>query len=191
MTSKGILFVMSAPAGTGKTTLARMLCEEFPNVVENVSCTTRAPRLEEKEGKDYYFVSEKEFKKKIKEGAFLEYAEVFGHFYGTLSSSVEKSLSQGKHVLLVIDTQGAAQIREKRKACFIFLSPPDVSTLRERLHKRKTDSQESIQNRLSWAEKEMKMSHSYDYHIVNDNLEIAYRVLCSILIAEEHRFNKG
>ena len=186
--AKGILFVISAPAGTGKTTLAEMLCEEFSSVVENVSYTTRTARAHEVNGKHYHFISEKEFKEKIRQGEFLEYAEVFGAFYGTARTSVEKLQAQGKHVLLVIDTQGAAQLRERAKGCFIFLSPPDIGTLRDRLSKRKTESQESIEDRLSWAEKEIKMLHHYDYHIINDNLSVAYEVLRSIVIAEEHRF---
>jgi len=186
--STGFVFVLSAPAGTGKTTLVRMLAQEFPCIYESISCTTRPPRPGEVDAKDYYFLSKEEFNDKIRKGDFLEYAEVFGYHYGTSQTHVLDQQKKGKHVFLVIDTQGAMQLRKKRfPAVYIFLSPPSLEELKERLIKRKTESAEAIEKRLSWAKAELEMIAHYDYHIVNDNLNNAYIVLRSIVIAEEHR----
>jgi guanylate kinase len=186
--SKGLCFVMSAPAGTGKTTLARMLTEEFTSVVLSVSSTTRPPRPGEVPGKDYHFLSQEAFAEKVAQGAFLEHAEVFGNHYGTSRELVERSLVEGKHVILVIDTQGATQLRESNyPATFIFVSPPSIEALHERLTNRQTENVANIERRLSWAREEMAMSDYYDYHILNDDLQVAYGVLRSILVAEEHK----
>ncbi len=186
--SKGIVFVLSAPAGTGKTTLVRMLTEEFSQVEESVSFTTRAPRSGEVDGKDYYFITKEEFAKKIQAGDFLEYAEVFGHYYGTGKQQVERRIGLGKHVILVIDTQGALKLQEMQfSAVYIFLSPPSMQELRDRLSKRKTEGEAELNYRLSWAEKEIQQSSHYDYQIVNENLHTAYQILRSILIAEDHK----
>jgi guanylate kinase len=188
---KGLVFVLSAPAGTGKTTLVRMLRDEFPIVVESVSCTTRPPRSGEASGRDYHFLSEAEFEKRIKQGDFLEHAKVFGHYYGTSKEFVLSEQEKGKHVFLVIDTQGAMELKKKHFPCiFIFISPPSLEELRERLIKRKTETEETLQRRLSWAEQEITMAPHYDYHIVNENLGFAYDILRSIVIAEEHRVKK-
>jgi len=185
---KGLCFVLSAPAGTGKTTLVRMLSQEFPCVCESISCTTRPPRPGEVNGKDYHFLSKEEFEEKIRQGDFLEHAEVFGYHYGTSRAFVLKQQEMGHHVFLVIDTQGAMQLKMKAfPALYIFLSPPSLAELKERLIKRKTESMEVIEKRLSWADEEMAMMASYDYHIVNDSLNQAYAILRSIVIAEEHR----
>lgn len=183
----GLAFVVSAPAGTGKTTLVRMLQDEFPCVVESTSYTTRKPRKGEVEGRDYCFLSEAEFEERIHRGEFLEYAKVFHHYYGTSRLKVEEQLEKGHHVVLVIDTQGALQLMGRYKATYIFVSPPNLDELKQRLKSRKTETEESIATRLSWAEREMQEAHQYDYHIINDNLKIAYDVLRAILIAEEHR----
>ncbi len=184
---KGLLFILSAPAGTGKTTLVRMLQNEFPAIAVSISCTTRTPRGDEVADKDYHFLSHKEFEQKIHSGEFLEYAEVFGNYYGTRRQHVEDLLNCGKHVFLVIDTQGALQLKGKIPAIFIFLSPPSTEQLRERLINRKTETEQTMEHRLSWAEKEVQMIPYYDYHVVNDELDIAYQILRSIVIAEEHR----
>ncbi len=186
--SQGLIFVLSAPAGTGKTTLVHMLTKEFDCVVESISCTTRPHRYNESHGKDYHFLSKDAFEKMIQKGDFLEYAEVFGYYYGTSLDFVLKQQKTGKHVILVIDTQGAMKLRQQGfSAIFIFVSPPSIKELRERLIKRKTDTMETIEERLAWAEHEMSMVPQYDYHIVNDNLHNAYAILRSIVIAEEHR----
>ncbi len=124
----------------------------------------------------------------MRQGDFLEYAEVFGYHYGTSLSFVHEQQDMGNHVFLVIDTQGAMQLKKKQfPAIYIFLSPPSLEELKERLMKRKTESPEVIERRLSWAEQELAMMKNYDYHIVNDHLEQAYAILRSIIIAEEHR----
>jgi len=184
----GKLFIISAPAGTGKTTLARMASCEFPCVVENVSYTTRLPRPGELEGVDYFFVSKPTFHDLIEKSEFLEHATVFGELYGTSRSQVEKQTQSGKHVLLVIDVQGAMKLKKmKVEATFIFVKPPSLVALKQRLMSRKTDSHESIEQRLAIAQSEMEYESEYDYQIVNDNLSSAYDVLRAILIAEEHK----
>jgi guanylate kinase len=185
---KGLIFVLSAPAGTGKTTLTRMLTEEFSCIVESISCTTRPHRHNESHGKDYHFLNKEKFESMIQKGDFLEYAEVFGYYYGTARDYVIAEQNLGKHVILVIDTQGAMKLKAQGfSAVFIFISPPSLHELRQRLCKRKTESEQNIEERLHWAEHEMSMIPRYDYHIVNDNLHNAYAILRSIVIAEEHR----
>lgn len=184
---KGLLFILSAPAGTGKTTLVQKLSREFPVVEASISFTTRLPRKGEVSGKDYYFISKEEFEEKIAAGDFLEYVQLYGCYYGTAKSWVDQKLAEGKHVFLVIDTQGALKLKDEASGRLIFISPPSLKELEKRLKARKTDSLSVIKERLSWAEHEMTMVHFYNYHIVNDHLETAYHVLRSIVIAEEHR----
>lgn len=186
---KGLLFVISAPAGTGKSTLVGMLTKEFPNeIVESCSCTTRHPRQGEVSKRDYDFISIEEFEEKIAAGEFLEYAKVFGNYYGTQKQQVEDLQARGKHVVLVIDTQGALKIKQSQlPAILIFLSPPSFEELRQRLFKRRTESEEKIQERLLWAKQEVAMAPNYDYHIINDKLDVTYQILRSIFIAEEHK----
>lgn len=185
---KGFVIVVSAPAGTGKTTLVRMLVNEFPEqVIQSISCTTRSPREGEIDGKDYVFLKEEAFQKRVESGEFLEYADVFDYRYGTLRGVVENQLENGRHVVLVIDTQGALILREKIKALFIFIAPPSIDTLKERLESRQTETEEVIEKRLAWAREELNQASYYDYKIVNDDLNTAYVALKSIIIAEEHR----
>ncbi len=183
----GLLFVVSAPAGTGKTTLVRMLAKEFSCITESISYTTRAPRGVEVNGIDYHFVDEANFRLKLANQEFLESAKVFDHFYGTSRHFVESQCQSGQHVVLVIDTQGALELMKQLSAIFIFISPPSLSELRTRLSGRASDSKESIEKRLAWAEREMMLAPLYTYHIINDHLSVAYDVLRSIFIAEEHK----
>lgn len=187
--SQGICFILSAPAGTGKTTLVHKLVEEFPNAVAlSVSTTTREIRPREIPDQHYHFTTVVDFEEKIRTGEFLEYAKVFDNYYGTSREQVSKKLESGKHVVLVIDTQGALQLQEIGfPAVFIFISPPSIRELKERLVSRQTETVELIEKRLSWAREEMAMADHYDYHIINDDLPIAYKVLRSIMIAEEHK----
>lgn len=185
--ARGLLFVVSAPAGTGKTTLVQLLMRDFNCVIASISYTTRKPRPGEVAGIHYYFISREEFLQRIKAGEFLEYVELYGEYYGTSKKWVEERLNQGKHVILVIDTQGAELLREKIKMVSIFIAPPSSKELERRLKVRQTDSEESIEKRLSWSIKEMSVQDKYDYLIVNDDLSLAYQILRSILIAEEHR----
>ncbi len=184
---RGLLFVVSAPAGTGKTTLVEKLSAEFSSVVKSISCTTRAPRKGEINGVDYHFISEAEFEEKIAEGAFLEYAKVFGTaYYGTLASDVERQLESGNDLFLVIDTQGAMWVKKRLDALLIFIAPPSIDVQRQRLTLRQTEPAGVIENRLACAQREMESADKYDYYIVNDELMVAYAVLRSILIAERH-----
>lgn len=184
---KGLLFILSAPAGTGKTTIAQMLCEKFPRIVKSISNTTREPRADEKDGVDYYFTSREEFEQKVNNGEFLEHATVFDDYYGTSKERVIEELEKKKHVLLVIDTQGALQVKEKMDAILIFLCPPSIEELRERMIHRQTETKESIEKRLHAAEKELSMKKYYDYQIINRDLDVAFHAMQSIVIAEEHR----
>jgi guanylate kinase len=187
-TQRGLLFVVSAPAGTGKSTLVDMLLQEFPHeIAESCSCTTRTPRPGEISERHYDFISLEKFEEKIARGEFLEYAKVFGNYYGTRQEEVDRLQAEGKHVVLVIDTQGAMKVKQQTEAVFIFISPPSFDELRSRLFKRRTEDEEKIQERLLWAKKEITMVSHYDYHIINDDLQVTYQVLRSIFIAEEHK----
>lgn len=178
---------MSAPAGTGKTTLIEKFACEYPSVVRSVSFTTRKPRTGENPGVDYHFLSKGEFEEKIAAGEFLEYVELYGDYYGTSKKWVEEQISKGKHVFLVIDTQGASLLKEKIKTISIFLKPPSYMELEKRLRARNTETEESVEERLAWSKKEMEEEKNYNYQIINDNIDTAYEVLKSIVIAEEHR----
>jgi len=184
---KGIAFILSAPAGTGKTTLVQRLTSEKPHIVRNVSYTTRTPRENEIDGKDYHFITFQEFERKIKKNEFLEYAEVFGHFYGTCKESVDKLLNKGCDAILVIDTQGALVIKRFLKGVYIFMSPPSLEELEKRLLKRKTETSFELKTRLDWASHELKQAVHYNYHIVNSDLDEAYMVLKSIFVAEKFK----
>lgn len=182
--TRGIPFIISAPAGTGKTTLANMLCEEFSNVIRSISYTTREPRGKEKDGVDYFFISEQEFNDKKNQGDFVETAEIYDQQYGTSKSHLEHLLEQGNHVLLVIDTQGAQKIRQVIDAVSIFISPPSMEVLEKRLKNRKTESPEKLQERLNFAQRELQTKDQYDYHIINDDLNQAYKELRTIVCNE-------
>lgn len=184
---QGLIFIVSAPTGTGKTTLVQRLVQELPRVVASVSYTTRPQRSDEVEGLHYHFLTEEKFTQGIAKGDFLEYVQLYGDYYGTSKRWVEERLQQGKHVILVIDTQGAIFLKQKLKATYIFVSPPSLEELERRLKSRQTESQEVIDKRLAWVKHEMAAVHHYDYLIVNDDFEAAYQALRSIIIAEEHR----
>lgn len=182
--SLGTLFIVSAPAGTGKTTLVEKLVEELPHAVRSISYTTRPPRAGEKDGRDYHFVSFQEFHRKIEKGEFLEYAEVFGHFYGTAKKCVDSLLNKNLDTVLVIDTQGALALKKSCKGVYIFLSPPSIEELKERLQKRNTESLKELELRLSWAKQEINKANHYDYHLINQDLDETYQALKSIFVAE-------
>lgn len=185
--ARGRVFIVSAPAGTGKTTLVDLLTQEFSAVVASISFTTRAPREGEVDGEHYNFISREAFEEKIREGEFLEWVTLYGDYYGTSRNWVEMRLSQGKHVVLVIDTQGAKLLRGVYPAVTIFVRPPSLAELERRLQGRGSESIEKIAQRLKIAEKELEAVCYYDYEIVNDDLVIAYCTFKSIFIAEEHR----
>jgi len=190
--SKPLMLAISAPSGAGKSTLCNKLVDDFPRIVYSISCTTRPPRGDEKDGEHYYFLSKKEFKTRIKNGEFLEYAKVHGNYYGTLEDTVLYTMEQGKHILLDIDVQGVAQIRESIKSLAlnhpirqgfvdIFILPPSTEELKRRLRGRGTDSNEVIQKRLHNAQTEMDQAGLYSCQIVNDDLELAYTELKEII----------
>jgi len=193
---RALLIVVSAPSGAGKTTLCNRLLAEHACMTRSISCTTRAPRGAEVDGQHYHFLTLAEFNRRLAEGLFLEHAVVHGNQYGTLRSNVESALKAGKDVLLVIDVQGAAQVRRAAQALGgtlgrayvdIFIAPPSLETLRERLQKRGEDTTEVIERRLINARGEMERGREYQYRVVNDNLEQAYAELNSIINAEHER----
>jgi len=184
------MFIVSAPSGAGKTSLVRRAIAELSNLTVAVSHTTRARRPGETEGVDYCFVSQDEFKQMIDSDQFLEYAEVFGHFYGTSMQSVNAALGAGTDVILEIDWQGAAQVRQKlADVVSIFILPPSRNTLIERLHGRGQDSDEVIQKRTAEAVLEMRQYHRADYLIINDDFEQALAELKAVVLS--HRVLKS
>jgi guanylate kinase len=189
----GRLFVISASSGTGKTTLARGLLKEDKNLVASVSYTTRAPRPNEHNGEDYYFVTKKEFIDKRNKNGFLEWANVFGKFYGTAKKEVEEHLRRGRDVLLLIDVQGAKKVKRTRPgAVFIFLAPPSKEELKRRLEKRGTESRQEINRRYKVATTELRELNDLklcDYRIVNRYIPRALEVLKGIIKAERMAAN--
>lgn len=182
--TRGVLFVISAPSGAGKTTLVRQVIAQLGGVTLSVSCTTRGPRPEEREGIDYVFITRDEFEAMEREGKFIEWAQVHGDLYGTPRANVDK-LQDGEDLVLEIDTQGARKIREEfHDGVLIFIRPPSLEVLEGRLRSRGGDSEEAIQARLRNAQKELDQMAWYDYIVVNDEIEEAARQLASIIIAE-------
>lgn len=175
-TRSGILFVVSAPSGAGKTTLCDAL-RQTPDFLYSVSCTTRAPRAGEIEGEDYHFLSDADFQARIAAGDFLECAEVHGKFYGTLRKPIRANLDSGVDVLIDVDTQGAASIRNfpdefvRRSLCDVFIMPPDLEELRRRLTKRGTETAAQIELRLVNAAREMELWRDYRYTIISKSME--------------------
>jgi guanylate kinase len=177
------LFIVSAPSGCGKTTLCNRLLDEMPLLENSVSMTTRPPRPGEKKGADYHFVSDKFFRLMAKKGGFLEYEENFGHLYGTPRKFVEDNLKKGRHVLLSIDVKGAMKVERAfpRESVLVFILPPSISALKKRLRLRNSDDGKEIRRRMGLARKELSYKTRYDYRIVNDRLDRAYRKLKSIV----------
>lgn len=170
----GNLIVISAPSGAGKTTLCRALLHSYPDILYSISTTTRKPRKGEKDGCDYHFMDKEDFIKKLKDGSWAEWALVHDHYYGTSAVFLERALNAGKDVLLDIDVQGTRQILERYpNAVTIFIMPPSLDVLRERLEKRGTDNRETIEKRIRNAREEMAQKNIYHYVIVNDDLETA------------------
>jgi len=189
--AEGILLVISAPSGCGKTTILKQLMENISGLEFSVSHTTRKPRVGEVNGVDYHFVSQEEFAALCDQepSGFLEWAEVHGNFYGTARKEVDALLSQGKDVILDIDIQGAEQVSNNADPVTVFVNPPTLAELERRLRGRGTESEESLSVRLANAEKEMAAAKNYQYLIVNDELEQAVRDLQAIIAAERRRRN--
>ncbi len=193
--------VVSAPSGAGKTTLCDRLITEFDSITYSVSCTTRAPREGEIDGKSYYFLAQEEFDERVRNGEFLEHAVVHGNHYGTLKETVHEALAAGRDVLMDIDVQGAEQIREfvhedsgndwiRDIYVDIFIAPPSMHDLQLRLWGRGKDEQDVIQRRLVRAQEELQCWKDYQYVIVNDRIDDSYHALRCILFAERHRVRR-
>ena len=188
MQSNGIIFILSAPSGTGKTTICKLLTQKLPDLKLSISHTTREPRNGEVEGTDYHFTSKKEFEEKIERGEFLEWAKVFKNYYGTAFESVDRHHLNGDDVLIELDVQGAQSLRDIHyKAVFIFMMPPSLEVLETRLNNRGTESPSKIQERLKTSKKEMQLSPLYDYILTNVDVEQTIDHLLSIITAERFR----
>lgn len=186
MQTQGTLWVISAPSGGGKTSLVNALLAQDPQLTLSVSHTTRAPRVGEVEGKNYFFVDEATFLAEVRENIFLEHAKVFQHWYGTSKQWVLTQLSAGKDVILEIDWQGAQSVRKQMPCQSIFILPPSRDTLRARLEARRQDSEAVIQSRLAEASEEISHYEEYDFLVVNDDFEDALDDLKAIVRANRH-----
>lgn len=188
MPGKGSLFVISAPSGAGKTTVCHRVLESMPDLAYSISHTTRPPRYGEKDGVDYFFVSEDEFLRMRKRGDFLEWALVHNNYYGTARRQISDCLGSGKDILLDIDVQGARQVRDQlSEAILIFILPPSWEVLEERLRKRQSNDEETLKLRIANARSEVRAVREYDYIIINDDLDEAIRNLTAIVQAERCR----
>ena len=194
MKTKPLFIVLSAPSGCGKSTLVDMLLQEYPDICYSISCTTREPRGEEEDGLDYHFKTKERFEELIKEDAFIEYAKVHDNYYGTLKAPIQEVLAEGNSMILDIDVQGAAKVREfvrnlpntdpmKIGYVDIFINPPSMEELRRRLEGRGTDAPAAIEKRLANAEGEMARANEYMYRVTNDDRGIAYKRLCDLIDA--------
>ncbi len=193
MQQEGLLIVVSGPSGAGKGTICKRLLEKNPNLGYSISATTRAPRTGEVNGVNYWFLSKEEFQKMIAEDGLLEWAEVYGNYYGTPAQKVKDSLAEGKNILLEIDTQGAALVREKfPEGVYIYILPPSLEELKRRIIGRGTDSAESIERRLSCAREEMGCaSEQYNYLVLNDEVELAVERVETIIEAEQYQIKRN
>lgn len=190
--NKGKLFVISGPSGAGKGTLRRELFKRVPNLVYSVSVTTRKPRAGERNGVDYFFISEEEFERMKRNGELLEWAQVHGNLYGTPRKFVESKLSEGKSVVLEIDVQGALQVKRSfPEAVLIFILPPSEEELFRRLKKRGTETENEMELRLKNAQWEMNRMDVYDYAVVNDDIEKASEELVKIVKSEIYGRDAG
>jgi guanylate kinase len=185
---RGSVFVISAPSGTGKSTLIKQLMADSPDLCFSISYTTRAPRATEKHGKDYYFVSRTVFERMVRRDEFVEWAEVYGHLYGTASRPLQATQEKGQDILLDIDVQGHQQVRERLpEAVSVFILPPSFPELSRRLRDRRLDAPESIECRLQTAREEIAHWPEYDYLVINDQLTDAAEALRSIVRAARFR----
>lgn len=196
---KGILFILSGPSGVGKGTVRKSLFEQSTDLRYSISMTTRNPREGEVDGVDYFFKSREEFESLIEQGQLIEHAEYVGNYYGTPRQYVEETLNQGKDVFLEIEVQGALKVRENfPQGVFIFLIPPSLEELKDRIVNRGTETEEKVKNRLLAAKEEIDMMDAYDYVVVNDEIDHAVQKVQSIVSSEHckrervaHQFKKA
>ncbi|HTB23499.1 MAG TPA: guanylate kinase [bacterium] len=182
------LLVLSAPSGGGKTTVCELLLKRLPWLKRCVTATTRTPRPGERNGRDYWFLSEAEFKRRVAEGGFFEYAQVHGNYYGTPAREVGDALKKGRSLVLVIDVQGGAAVKGRRKdSVLVFLAPPSMAELRRRLAKRGTESPSGLRRRLREAARECAAAAQYDYLIINDDLDETVEDVAQVCLAARHR----
>ena len=199
MKTRPLFIVMSAPSGCGKSTLIDMLLQEYPDLQNSISCSTRKPRGDEEDGIDYHFLTVERFRELLAEGAFLEHAEVHGNYYGTLRQPIVDVLNEGNSMILDIDVVGAAKVRHQvmhhlppedpLRAGYmdIFINPPSMDALRARLEGRGTDAPDVIEQRLANAEGEMARAGEYMFQVTNDELAVAYKRLCDLIDAKSGR----
>lgn len=188
---KGVLVVLSGPSGAGKGTICKSFLERNEHVRLSISCTTRSPRAGEVDGVNYFFTEKEKFKKMIEEDAFLEYANVYGNFYGTPKAYVEEMLLSGNDVILEIDTQGALSVKEKfSNGVFIFLMPPSLAELKSRIIGRGSETEETLKKRFGSAAGEIKLAEKYHYAVVNDTIDNAVKKVESIIIAEKCKIGR-
>ncbi|MBZ4663828.1 MAG: guanylate kinase [Caloramator sp.] len=191
MKNKGLLIVISGPSGAGKGTICKALLEKHPEIKLSVSCTTRSPRQNEVEGINYYFISKDKFKQMIDNDEFLEYAEVYDNYYGTPRENVERILNEGNDIILEIDIQGALKVKEKYpEGVFVFIMPPSMEELKNRIKKRGSETEESLLKRFKSAFQEINYVANYNYVIVNDVVEDAVKRLEAIIVAEKCRVDR-
>lgn len=190
--SKGFLLVVSGPSGIGKGTICNRILKNDKNLIFSISATTRKPRYREKHGKNYFFIEEADFKEKIKNNEFLEYAKVHNNFYGTPKDFVLDRIDDGKVVILEIDVQGALQVKKAYpEAVLMFLVPPSMKELKNRITKRGTETKEEIDIRYNNAFKEMNFIEEYDYLVINDRIEYAVEKTKAIITAEKLKVERN
>ena len=189
---KGMMFVLSSPSGAGKTTLTKKLAEHNSQFIISISHTTRKPRSNEINGKDYHFVSKEEFNSLVKKNSFFEYANIFDNCYGTLKKPVLESLSYGKDVLFDIDWQGTQQLKKIKYLSLVtfFILPPNIRILKERLLNRHKQQEKLIEKRMSKFNEEVSHWNEYNYVVINDVLDSCYDKILSIIISEKKRINQ-
>jgi len=180
---KGKIIIVSAPSGSGKTTIVRQVLANTPEVTFSVSATTRKPRNVEVHGKDYFFISKEEFENGIKEGAFAEWERLYDYYYGTYKKFISDTISSGKSILLEIDVKGALNIKSQYPdAISVFIMPPDLETLKQRLKNRKTENEEDLKKRIDLAEHEINEKDNFDFVIVNAELDTAVKEVHDLIL---------
>lgn len=180
--SKGNLIVISAPSGSGKTTIAKAILRMYPSIIFSVSATTRRIRKGEMNGKDYFFLTKDEFQTRVKKGDLVEWEEIYGNYYGTLRSEIDRALSGGKVMLFDVDVKGALSIKTQYpEALLIFIKPPDFETLKDRLTNRRTEDDGALKRRLERVPMELSLGEKFDHQVVNDDLQRAIAEVDSII----------